>query len=402
MKRLLVVACLLASLGEAHADRKKALMYFRAGEKAYQAQNFEAAAQNFDEAFKALPLPEIAFSAAQAYRRQYRVRPEPAHVERAIELYRFYLDKVKTGGRVGDAADSLGEMERERDRLGAAARPPVAAPVVERTRLGVTVRVAGERTDDTMYEVADTVPVGADVKVVTTIDGKPVEPDMWHDVAPGDRVIRAEAAGFAPVERTLRAIAGSSDMVEIELKPLPARVTIATEPGARITVDGKGMGLARTLELAAGRHVLAIVRRGRQPVARELVVTRGEAVSVAQPLAPTWQRRLVPWTIGAAGVLAASAAATGVVALRADGKASDALDALRAGDQAAELLGEYEAARDRRDAFVDATWALGGAALGVGLLAGALYYFDTPSAEGLQVVPSVSAGLGGAVVTGQF
>lgn len=90
------------------AARKIAERHFHAGERAYKAQNFGAAAANFEEAYKALPLPEIAFSAAQAYRRQYRVEPKLEHARRSVELYRVYLDQVKTGGRVGVAADSIG------------------------------------------------------------------------------------------------------------------------------------------------------------------------------------------------------------------------------------------------------------------------------------------------------
>jgi hypothetical protein len=109
MKKLLPLL-LIARL--AHADdRAAAERYFRAGAKAFAAQNFGAAATDFDEAYKALPLPEIAFSAAQAYRRLYRIDPKPEYVKRAVELYRVYLDKVKTGGRVADAADNLADME---------------------------------------------------------------------------------------------------------------------------------------------------------------------------------------------------------------------------------------------------------------------------------------------------
>jgi tetratricopeptide (TPR) repeat protein len=116
MKWLITI---LLVAGVAHADDKRAEAerYFKAGAKAYAAQSFAAAAADFDEAYKALPMPEIAFSAAQAYRRLYRVDPKPEYVRRAVELYRVYLEKVKTGGRVGDAADSLGELEREMDRL---------------------------------------------------------------------------------------------------------------------------------------------------------------------------------------------------------------------------------------------------------------------------------------------
>src|ERR1044071_6371401 len=88
----IVIATLLAASTAYAEDKVAAEQYFRAGAKAYAAQNFAAAVANFDEAYKALPLPEIAFSAAQSYRRLYRLDPQPQYVRRAVELYRAYLD----------------------------------------------------------------------------------------------------------------------------------------------------------------------------------------------------------------------------------------------------------------------------------------------------------------------
>src|SRR5262249_42974924 len=115
--RALLLVFALANVAHAEADKAAAERYFRAGAKAYAAQNFAAAEQDFEEAWKHLPMPEIAFSAAQAYRRLYRVDPKAQYVRRAVDLYKAYLDKVKSGGRVGDAADNLAEMERELDKL---------------------------------------------------------------------------------------------------------------------------------------------------------------------------------------------------------------------------------------------------------------------------------------------
>src|SRR5688572_15783827 len=100
--RAVVVMVVLALAGSAFADlkedRKAAERYYRAGEKAYRAQNFGAAATNFEEAYKLVQDPQkapgIAFNAAQAYRRQYRVEPKLEYARRAVELYRLYLDKV--------------------------------------------------------------------------------------------------------------------------------------------------------------------------------------------------------------------------------------------------------------------------------------------------------------------
>src|SRR4051812_29731724 len=100
MRALVVLVVIVVVAGTARAedrvtvrpeDRVTAETLFRAGERAYRAQNFAGAAEDFYEAWRALPLPEIAFSAAQAYRRQYRVEAKPLYVERAVTLYRAYL-----------------------------------------------------------------------------------------------------------------------------------------------------------------------------------------------------------------------------------------------------------------------------------------------------------------------
>src|SRR5262249_20717210 len=134
--------------------------YFQIAEKAYKAQNFLAAAETFERAYKTLPLPEIAFSAAQAYRRQFRIDGSVDHVARAIELYRAYLDKIKTGGRVADAADAVAELQHELDKLikaGAKVSPQLAA---EHTQLGVNVSLGAE-TSHGLHEIEDTPAAGS-------------------------------------------------------------------------------------------------------------------------------------------------------------------------------------------------------------------------------------------------
>ena len=402
MKRT-VVLLLVLLLGVAHADRKVALKFFRAGEKAYKAQQFAAAAQNFYEAYKVLPLPEIAFSAAQAYRRQYRIDQSPEAVRRAVELYTAYLAKVKEGGRVGDAADSLGEMERELDKLGGG---PSAAPVVvERTQLGVTVNLAGVGGDDRMNEIEDTRRATDAIDVKTWIDGTLVAPDKMIEVAPGEHVVRAEAVGFAPREQKHPAPKGHSELVELELEALPAKVKVVTERDARVSIDGRGIGDAPVAEIAlpAGRHVLTIVRAGRHPVSRELVLGRGQVLTVTEPLEPTARRRSVKFVAGVALGLGVITLATGVGAILQDREAEDLLAELRTGNHPPGTIGvDYANARDFRNQLVTGTWVAGAAAVGVGLVAGYLYYFDTPSAEGIRVAPLAGGGAAGAQVIGRF
>ncbi len=405
MRAAIIVVVLVALAGVTRADGDKAAAerYFRAGAKAYAAQSFEAAIENFEEAYKAVPLPEIAFSAAQAYRRQYRIVAKPEYVKRSVELYKVYLGKVKTGGRVGDAADSLGEMQRELDKLQASGVTIAGVATVERTRLGVTISF-GDGTDTAaLHEIGDA--VGEATKGLTAIlDDKPIEPFALIDVEPGEHVVKVTAEGYESVEKKYRAVKGASELVEIPMKAKTAHVTIATEPQTRVMVDGRPSGTIPmgTLELVAGKHVVTLLRAGREPVARELIVTRGETLSVAVPLRKTTRRRAVPWVLGGAGVLAIGATATGLVALFADGDATDLRASIEAGNRPASDARAYDRLVERRDRAVTATWIVGGAAVLAGAVGVGLLLFDSPSAEGVTVTPAVTLEGGGAVVSGRF
>jgi hypothetical protein len=401
MKRALVFV--MVAVTAAHADDPKATAerYFRAGAKAYAAQNFSAAASDFDEAYKAMPLPEIAFSAAQAYRRLFRVEPKPEYVRRSVELYRVYLDKVKTGGRVGDAADSLGEMERELDHLKIKLEPTAA--VAEKTRLGVNVTISGEVEGPVLREIGDA--TGEATKgLVATLDGKPIEPFALVDVEAKDHVITVTAPGFVAVEKQAKAVAGQSHLIEVELKPKPATLAVVTETDAQIAVDGRPV--ASQLELAAGKHLLTIVHRGRVPWGRELVVARGETLKIDAPLAMTSRRKAVPWVVGTAGVLAAGAITTTIVALVRDSKASDLRASIDAGNQLPTVADDYDHTVASRDHFVTASYLLGGAAIAAGATGLLLYLFDEPqlgtATERLHFAPVASPGGAGAVIGGRF
>ena len=400
MKALIIVA-VIATV--AHADDKAtAEKYFRAGAQAYSAQNFAAAAADFDEAYKAMRLPEIAFSAAQAYRRLYRVDPKPEYVQRAVQLYRIYLDQVKTGGRVGDAADSLGDMQRELDRLKLSAES--AAPAPEHTRLGVSVTIRDQHVaTSAMREIGDA--TGAVIPGLSaTLDGTAIEPFALVDVSAAEHVFEVHADGYLPVIKRAVAITGESQLIEVELQPKQATIAVATEPGASIQLDGRPVATApaEPIEASAGKHLLTVTLRGHEPVGRELVVARGQALSVSAPLVATPRRHAVPWLVGTAGVLVIGAAITTFFAVDRDDEASDLRAKIAGGNRPASDADQYDADVRSRDHFVDATWALGAAAVVAGATAAALYYFDEPSAEHLRVTPIATPSAAGVSVAGRF
>ncbi|HEY4240337.1 MAG TPA: carboxypeptidase-like regulatory domain-containing protein [Kofleriaceae bacterium] len=398
------IAVLLLLAGVAHADpRADAERYFRAGAQAYAAQSFAAAAADFDEAYRAMPLPEIAFSGAQAYRRLYRVEPKAEYVRRAVELYRAYLDQVKTGGRVGDAADNLAEMQRELDKLHVG-DATVAAARVERTRIGVSV-VVDSKPSDALREIGDTAGAGI-AGLAVALDGKPIEPFALVDTAAATHTVKVTAPGFAPIERSVVAVAGQSQLVEVQLVALPAHVRVTTDAGARIAIDGRTVATApaAAIDVAAGAHLIAIVRDGRIGQERELMLTRGEDLALAAPLAKTRQREAVPWVLGGAGVLAAGAVATGVLAFVHDGRASDLRDDLAAGNRPPSDADAYDRERRLRGDYATATWALGAGAVAAAGIGVALYVFDGPSTpeHGPRIAPVAAPGTAGFAVSGRF
>lgn len=402
MKSLALALVLALVARTAHAeDPERAEAYFRAGEQAYRAQSFAAAAQDFEEAYRSLPLPEIAFSAAQAYRRQYRIDPRPEYVTRAVELYRAYLDKVKSGGRVADAADGLNDMQRELDTLikaGAKVTPKLAA---EHTQLGIDVTLGTRRSGATMREIDDRVPAESSA-VAVTIDGNKVEPYALVNVEPGKHAVHAEAPGYFPTDRDVVAVQGTAQMVELALSAKPARVAITTSAGARIEIDGRPIASAPrdALELPSGHHLIAITERGHEPFVRELALGNDEHITLHAPLVPTARRRAVPWVLGGATVLALTSMTTTTLAYLAERDAIEIRDRARAtGNLDPSVIPAYRDDRDRRDRYVTVSVIAGAAALTAVTAGLALYWFDDPR---VAAAPMLTDGGGGAAVLGRF
>lgn len=395
--RAVLVVMLVA--GVAHAeDRAKAEQYFRAGAQAFKNQSFAAAAEQFELAYREMPLPEIAFSTAQAYRRQYLIEPKPEYVKRAVELYRLYLSRVKKGGRTGDASDGLYEMERELDRLtaqGTRIGELVARPA---TRLAVSVGIAGENraapNDLSVLPATDTSGVHA------TLDGKPVELFVPVDVTPEVHVVKVTAAGYFPLQVERRVVEGATELVEVELKPEPAHLAIETEGGAQIAIDGRPS--APVSEVVAGKHVVVVTRRGREPVVRELELGRGETKKLEVSLGYTGKRRMLPWLVGGAGAFAVLSGLSVLGALSEDGKMSSLASTYRTSGFTVDQLAEYRSDAQRRDDLRSSSYVLGGVAVAVGLAAAAVYYLDNPQPSERAIVPIATPTSAGVGVVGRF
>jgi tetratricopeptide (TPR) repeat protein len=319
----------------AEEDVGQAKIYFKAGAAAYTAGDYQAAIQALDAAYRLTPLPAIAFSLAQAERRQYFVSREREHLDRAIELYRTYLARVPTGGRRADATDALGQLEPLALAAGAAPSSGGApAAEAEKTRVLVTTEAP---------------------KASVSLDGAaPVAAPLIAEVTPGRHHVKVEARGFFASERAVVAVAGALVPIEVNLRIRPAVVDLRGPPGADLYIDGRfaaKVEKANRVELAGGPHVFTFAKKGHRLKTVRLELEPGETRELRSDLEQTSQRSAAYATLVASGV---SLIATGVfagLALGQEAKAGDIRDQQVAGNIDPEALSDYEEALDRRGQF---------------------------------------------------
>lgn len=382
-------------------DKAEARRAFRAGQQAYQNGQYGVAARAFERAYKLLPIPAIAFSTAQAHRKQYFVDKQPGRIKRALELYREYIAKVPKGGRREDAVSNIAELEPQLARMQATMGKPITMPNLQpATELMVSARgVKGAKA---------------------SIDKKTGDAPLMLRVEPGKHMVKVWAKGYFPVQEEHTAVDGKFITIEVNLRPKPAQVRVNAPGGATVMVDGRPVGntpLARPLSLAAGKHFIALRKRGYHSWSREVAVKRGDDVEISVSVGRTTQRKISYYVLGAA-VLAWTA--TGLTALSAQslGKDAKALDDKRTTEGL--NVSEFQRYLDLKSQFNERqtqSLALLGTAAAISVVGGLLYLFDNPRAEvppavtapgapppsgGLTVAPLVSKDSTGLAVLGQF
>lgn len=367
------------------ADEKleQARKYFEAGRQAYEAGLFIGAASAFEEAYRLAPRPQIIFSLAQAHRRQYFVDQDPVHLRRAIGYLRQYIAEVKQGGRRADAVQFLEDLEPLLTRVEQEGRipagpPEAAAPVPPRSKSDPTQMMVSSRTKE----------------AVASIDGSaPSDVPLLSDVTPGKHAVRVEAKGYFPETVEGLAVDGRLVVVEVNLRDKPARVSLSGPEGSEVLLNGRPVGtvpLARPLDLSAGPHFLAVTRRGSYPFTRELMLDRGDEVSIDVSLEGTTQRTIAYWVLGGAGaVLLSGAIASGLAldaqsaARRREAEIQKKLD--RGMNASTGDLTLYDDQVKRRDRFVTASGVFYASGLAIGVIGALLYFVDNPRVE--QPIP---------------
>lgn len=274
---LVLAACGFGSSASAQqpADLERAKASFRAGANAYAAGDYPAAIQALEVAYELTPLPAIAFSLAQAERKQYSAKREREHGERALKLYQRYLEQEPNGARRNDAQLAIAELEPQLGKRAAPGAAPPAKPQLRPTRLMVVSEAPGA--------------------LISLDGGAPGPSPLIREVSPGKHRAHVTANGYRDADRDVVAVSGELIMSEVRLNEKPTSLYVWAPLGADIYVDGvyvaEGGPLA-TVPLASGEHQLVVAQTGRQLVRRDLKLEHGHSHTEYVTLEPTQQRAI--------------------------------------------------------------------------------------------------------------
>lgn len=284
-------------------DDPQARQFFEVGAQAYAKGQYLLAIDAFKEAYKLTERPGILFSIAQAHQRQFRAKGEEQHLSAAIEHFRRYLARVPNGGRHDEAAASLDSLLKQAERL----HPQNQTP--ERARLFGKLLLSSPTPNAKL-----------------SVNAEPVESLPTALELPADKYhVEGSAAGYETVSQDVLITAGSSVPLNLELRPLPARVRISGPAGAEAFVDGRSVGWLPLTELVlpAGDHWISLRKTGQETKSVLVHAQRGQTARVELQLQRTGQRQAA-YVTGAGALLGlAITLPLSVLAVARDREASD-------------------------------------------------------------------------------
>ena len=320
----------LAAQEASELERAKAS--FRAGANAYAAGDYLAAIQALEAAYELTPLPAIAFSLAQAERKQYAAKRERQHLQRALELFRRYLEQAPDGPRRRDAQLAIAELQPQLASAAVGESPPKiqARP----TRLMIVSDTPGAR--------------------IALDEGVMSASPLIREVSPGQHHAHVEARGYDSVERDMTAVAGELILSEVRLPERLTSLYVWAPDGADIYVDGvyaaQG-GTRASIPLASGAHQLTVAQKGRLVVRRTLRLERGLPHTELVTLEPTTQRSISEVLFISGGVALGVGVVLSAFAVRSENKAENFLRLQRHENVSNPQLVAYNAALVERTRF---------------------------------------------------
>jgi hypothetical protein len=256
-------------------------------------------------------------------------------LERAISLFRRYIEVSPGGSRRADALEALSQLEPL-----AAAQPKSSSAAarsdetVRRTRVLITTDAPGARI---------------------ALDGSAMAASpLIREVEPGKHRVQVEALGFYPGQRDVTAIAGELVLAQIPLRERPSILSVWTAPDAEIYIDGAFVsqgGDGVTIQLSSGKHRLAVGQKGHRVAVRELSLQRGKAETVRIELEQTPQRFIAEGLFIAGGAALGASLVFSSLTVRSEGSAEEFLGRRSYGNVSGADLYRYDSTIADRDRY---------------------------------------------------
>ena len=325
-----------------------------------------------EQSYELIPISATALSLAQAYRLQFFIDQDTRHLERAIALYRLYIDAVATGARRGDAVASLAELEPIKLRFD-----------VERKQKAELVPTKVEPYEPPTQVMV----VSAAPESRISLDGETAtKAPLVALVTPGIHIARIEAPGYKAATREITAIEGRLVVVEVELKEEPAQVWFRGAPGAQVWLDGRlvaRLPLRSPISVSAGKHRVYLTQKGRVPWIRSLSVERGGTLDVSVTLPIAVQRFISYGLLGAGTLGLVTAGVVGLMALQEEQEAVNIQHHTETRSLTIAERDQYESLLTARDTHATTAWLSFGISVAV-TAAGSLLYNFSPSQSALR------------------
>lgn len=361
----LFLCCLAISqraAGQTPADVARSKELFRAGASAYAAGDYAAAIQALEAAYELTPLPAIGFSLAQAERKQYMTSGRRQHLERAVSLFRRYLEEAPSGNRRGDAEEALAQLVPHLPAPQVSSEKPT--PAMRPSRLMIIAEAPGARI---------------------SLDGAAEAPSpLVREVTPGKHRVRVSAPGFKTFERDTTAVAGELVLNEVHLNEQPVALHVYTPPHSEVYVDGAFAGESDgrlALALPAGEHDVSVLAKGRRAEHQRVRLVRGQPLSIRVSPDLSTQRIVSLSLLCAAGAAAGAGVVLSAFAVRSQNRAEDFLGERAQHPVSSVELAVYQASVNERDRLRFGS-ALGFASAAGFLITGLfLHELDRPAAS---------------------
>ena len=375
MKRALrsvwMLSALLAlaspSFAQEPPDLERAKASFKAGANAYAAGDYLAAIQALEDAYAISPLPAIAFSLAQAERKQFFRDDKRAHLERALLLFERYLEQETRGARREDARIAINQLQQLLGEKPHKAPDAAAKPQARPTRLMIVSDTPGAR--------------------ITLDKGAAAASPLIREVTPGKHRALVQAEGYVDVQRDVTALAGELLLTEVKLTEKPGTLFVWAPSSSEVYVDGVFVGQGGelvTVPLASGRHQLSVAQQGRRLARRDVQLERGKTHTEIVTLEPTMQRNVSELLFIGGGAALGVSMVLSAFAIRAENDAEAFLAQQRVRNVKEPQLVAYNASIAGRNRFRTAAAVGVAGAFGMFITGLFLHELDQPRSPALH------------------